>query len=249
MNAKAPSGSGDEGGRPSAGMQGRYDARSPWRGEQTPWAVYFYYDTRSEAEDGSTTGSMKVYEWDAEYPITEARLKAEVIPSLTSNARLGGNEPAPSGSAVSDIPWKKIAYLVFALDTGEEYDPEEPVQVRRQPGNQPNYSFFDGGVGSIPVPGQEPIQAVWMINYRKNEHGGELTPSDDHQYALRFNKRGGRGSGGSDKDKGDDRNFGGVIDVGRGVIGVGGGGGRPPPRPDDNGNNTGRNIPPPPTRT
>lgn len=225
-------------------MQGDYDEASPWKSDpgQVPWTVYFYYDTRSDTGNGSFTGSVEAYEWlSTDHAISEAELKEKLIPQLTANARGPKDKPAPKGSGVNAILWTRRSYIVFALDTGEKYDPADPLRIARQPGNRPNHSFFDGGVAEIEVPGDAPIQAVWTINYRKNDQGGELTASDNEEFVLSFNRlRTPVPKGNS--NKGNSSNFSGRGGQGAGH-GGGHGGGRPP-WANDNGKNGGGTIPP-----
>jgi hypothetical protein len=191
-----------------------------------PWTVYFYYDTRTEAG-----GSLEVYELFEGQGITEARLKDEVIPRLTRNARGSKDDPRPIGSNVGDVAWKRKSYLVFALDTGDEYDPQDPLRIK------PGHGFRDGGMGTIPVDQGSPIQVVWTVNYQKDKDGKDLKEGQGGDYVLSFRRRGDPAPA-SKADKGVDRNF------GRGPGHGGGHGHGRPPWADDNGKNTGGSPPP-----
>jgi hypothetical protein len=188
MNAGSTSDdSAEEGGVAAPGGPG-YDHPSDWKGnpDETPWTIYFYYDRRTA--DGG--GTLEVYESRRNHAISDDELKSILIPQLTRNARGSKNRPRVRGNKVSDVDWKRKSYIVFALDTGEAYDKNDALWITREPGHRPNHSFFDGGVGEIEVDPRCPIQAVWTVNYRKNEEGGDLTNRDKHNFTLSFKIKG-----------------------------------------------------------
>jgi hypothetical protein len=188
MNADSTKDAGAAKGVASQNNWPGYDYQSGWEGDpnETPWTVYFYYDKRTA--DGH--GSLEVYEVREDHEISEQELKTVLIPWLTNNARGSKRHPPVSGNDVMDVHWTRKSYIVFALDTGEVYDETDALQITRDPGNGPNHSFFDGGVDEIEIEDNDPIQAVWTVNYRKNEHGRDLGKKDKHDFILTFGIKG-----------------------------------------------------------
>lgn len=167
-----------------AEKNGDYDDYSgDWKDDYIPHAIYFYYRTPKE---------LRVYLWVTPegQPIHPEDLDRLII-NLTKNARDKGSDPRPIGWAFKDVPWWKRSYLVVALDIpNTKFDPGKAIEIVRDDGSAmgyPNHCFFDGGDGAINIPGQDPIQVMWTVNYMKNKSGKDIPPGKIHKFKLAFN--------------------------------------------------------------
>lgn len=191
-NAETNAPSGPRGPRAMAltGLVGKYNSPSNFA-HQVPHTIYFYY----AAPTGGGSGyDVRAYIWCEDNKILPAALPGHIA-RLTSNARQNGSNPKPIGKSLNDVPWWRISYLVVALEDPTGFDADNAVEITRDDGSangHPNHCFFDGGDGSITVPGEADIQAMWTVNYMKNKSGKDIPKGKVHKFIFRFNPARGR---------------------------------------------------------
>lgn len=164
------------------GHKGPYNKPSDWK-EKLPHCIYFYYVRREGA-----TYRERVYVWPTRSPIDLDELHQQ-IKRLTKNARQNRNEPPPSGWAMEDVVWRKISWVVVAVDERDgKFDQDAAVEIAFEGADRSNHTFFDGGEDEVDIPGEQSIHVMWTLNHMRDAAGAMLTKdSPPETFKFTFN--------------------------------------------------------------
>jgi hypothetical protein len=170
------------------GKEGYYYEPSDWA-DEIPRTIYFYYAKPA----GAGKYIVRAYMWvnPDDDPILPGDDLNEQIRELTKNARKNGDNPRPIGRGFS-VPWWKKSYFVVALDQANGFEPKQAIEFLHIDGShqRANHTFFDGGDGTVEIPGERSVAAAWAVNHMKTRHGEDLDEGEVHRFRLSFRPKG-----------------------------------------------------------
>jgi hypothetical protein len=160
---------------------GDYDDQSPYK-DYPPECIYFYYV--------STVGSkqrIEAYRLEPGKPIPEGDLDDYVI-DLVNNARGTNNKPSPIGLGLNAMKWRRISWIVIALDDGRVFPHGTAVRIRhlRSGFGHPNHCFFRGGDKLLGIPRGNPVSMMWTLNTMRDRKGNLLGKDVEEQFEFKF---------------------------------------------------------------
>jgi hypothetical protein len=160
---------------------GDYDDDNPYY-DYPPECIYFYHVTRDESKQ-----RIEAYRLEAGKQIPADELDGYVI-DLVKNARGANNAPSPIGLGLKAMKWRRISWIVIALDDGRVFPHGKAVRIRhlRSGFGHPNHCFFGGGDKPLDIPGCDPVSMMWTLNTMRDRKGNLLNKDVEETFEFKF---------------------------------------------------------------